>query len=336
MKDKRILFFAPNFFGYDLEIKKSLEKMGAVVDFYDDRPANSVFYKVLIRLSPRMASRKIHRYFNNIIEQNKNTKYDYIFFIKCESALEKDLFNLHEKFGEAKFILYLYDSIKNIRYFDMKKKYFDEIYSFDLGDVKKTKDMKFLPLFYLDCYKKDETEEYKYDLSFIGTAHSDRPKIINCLRKQLVRDERTYFFQLYVPSKVIFYIKKFIYKDFRELYECGHITLEKIPTKVVIDIIKVSNVILDVQHPRQTGLTIRTIELLGMNKKIATTNENIKEYDFYDNQNIMIIDRNLPSIDDVLFMKKFKTIPNEIYESYSIHTWIERIFSFINKGENDG
>ena len=42
---------------------------------------------------------------------------------------------------------------------------------------------------------------------------------------------------------------------------------------------------------------MRTIEIaLGMRKKSITTNLDIKEYDFYDKNNILIIDRKNPII----------------------------------------
>lgn len=330
MKNKRILFFAPNFFGYELQIKKKLENLGASVDFYDDRPSNSTFYKILIRLNPKFLEHHIHNYFTKIIEQNREKKYDYVFFIKCESALENDLDILRKTYPNAMFILYLYDSIKNIKYFDMKKRYFDEIYSFDLEDVKHDQKLKFLPLFYLDCYKKNDKRKedlkYSYDLSFIGTAHSDRPHIINQIRKDLINNGKTFYFRLYVPSRLIYLVKKFVNKDFRELDKNGHVTLNKISSELVSKIIDESNAVLDIQHPNQSGLTMRTIELLGMRKKIITTNYHIQKYDFFNLNNIAVIERESPLLDKSFFDNKYKQLDYEIYEKYSIESWVKCIF----------
>lgn len=333
MKNKRILFFAPNFFGYELAIKKELEKLGAIVDFYDDRPSNSVMSKLLIRINPKFARNSIHKYFEKIIKENKNHIYDYVFFIKCEAALEKDLRHLKKTFGNAEFILYLYDSLSNIKYYDMKKKYFDKIFSFDMENVAKNKEMSFRPLFYLDEYKKNTIfGKCKYDLAFIGTAHSDRPKVINKLRKKMEEMGCTCYFRLYVPSKLVFIIKRLCNKNFRELDNNNCITLQKVSAKEVSDIVNNSNVILDIQHPKQSGLTIRTIELLGMNKKMITTNYYIRNYEFYDSNNIAIIDRKKPKINNVFFSTQYMIIQKEIYEYYSIHSWITEIFN-IDKEE---
>lgn len=328
MKDKRVLFFAPDFFGYELQIKNKLENLGAIVDFYDDRASKTTLYKILIRLNPKFLKHYTHSYFLKIISNNKNKNYDYVFFIKCEAALENDLKTLKKVYSNAKFILYLYDSIKNIKFFDMKKIYFDEIYSFDLNDVKNINDLKLLPLFYLDCYKAKENESaiYKYDLSFIGTAHSDRPYIINQIRKELIQCNRQYYFMLYVQSKLIYFIKKMISSDFRELDTHGHITLKKMNGSEVSEIIAKSKTVLDIQHPRQTGLTMRTIELIGMKKKMITTNHHIKEYSFFNKNNIQIIDRKNIEIFPNFFDCKYKQLDKNIYDKYSLDSWIKEIF----------
>lgn len=329
MKNKRILFFAPNFFGYELEIKKKLEAMGAIVDFYDDRPSNSTLNKTLIRLNPYLIKKKTHQYFLDIIKSNQNNEYDYVFFIKCEAALKNDLQLLKQSFPKAIFILYLYDSLSNIKYFNEKKNYFEQIFSFDLKDAELNPELNFLPLFYLDAYKQnaDTNENYQYDLSFIGTAHSDRPKIINLLRRELEKDNKSYYFMLYVPSKIILLAKRLTSSHIRALYRTGHITLQKIEASKVSQVIKNSQCILDIQHPYQTGLTMRTIELLGMNKKFMTTNNHIKEYNFYDPNNIIIINRNNPHFNSELLTKRYKEVPYKVYEAYYIDNWISKLFN---------
>lgn len=328
MKSKRILFFAPNFFNYEIEIKNKLEALGFIVDLYDDRPSNSFLIKALIRINPKLIHRKIRKYFSSILSSNE-FMYDYIFFIKCEAALEQDLLCLKKKYPKAKMILYLYDSVNNIKYFEKKAKYFDQVYSFDLEDVKKRKGIKFLPLFYIDEYTsvKDILNTNKYAISFIGTAHSDRARIINKLRKELEKKHLMYYFKLYVPSYWIFYIKKIFNKDFRELNANGCITCQKLSTAVINSILDDSEIILDIHHPKQSGLTMRTIELIGKKKKILTTNEHIQEYDFYCKNNIFLLNRNDILFDFDKYMNKYIPIPEEIYKKYSLDSWIKEIFN---------
>jgi hypothetical protein len=69
--DKKILLFAPEFFGYDKEIKKKLEAFGAEVDLYNERPSSNFFIKATIRVYKKLISYYTENYFNTIIKLNK-------------------------------------------------------------------------------------------------------------------------------------------------------------------------------------------------------------------------------------------------------------------------
>ena len=50
LQSKKILLFSVSFFNYEKIIAERLKELGADVDFYDERPSNSIFVKGLIRL----------------------------------------------------------------------------------------------------------------------------------------------------------------------------------------------------------------------------------------------------------------------------------------------
>jgi len=108
LENKNILFFAPDFFGYDLEIKKKLEELGSNVDLYNERPSTNTFIKAIIRIKKNLIKFQIERYFDQIIEENSKKNYDYIFVIKGEVFNQKIIFKLKQKFPRAKIILYLF------------------------------------------------------------------------------------------------------------------------------------------------------------------------------------------------------------------------------------
>ena len=83
---------------------------------------------------------------------------------------------------------------------------------------------------------------------------------------------------------------------------------------------------LDVEGPGQTGLTMRTIEVLGAKRKLITTNKTVRHYDFFNEKNILIVDRQNPKIDLELINEPFIEIDPDIYEHYSIEAWIEDLF----------
>ena len=94
----------------------------------------------------------------------------------------------------------------------------------------------------------------------------------------------------------------------------------------VASIMRRSKCVLDIQHPDQTGLTMRTIETVGSKKKIITTNKDIINYDFYDPSNILIIDRNNPQINREFIRGPFHGISESIRYKYTLAGWLEEIF----------
>ncbi len=93
-----------------------------------------------------------------------------------------------------------------------------------------------------------------------------------------------------------------------------------------------TKVILDLPHPLQNGLTMRTIEAIGANKKLITTNEDIKNYDFYDEDNICILDKENITIEKDFFEKPYKKISKDIKNKYSLDSWIEDVFINVQRG----
>ncbi|MDF2820343.1 MAG: hypothetical protein K0R15_784 [Clostridiales bacterium] len=330
LKNKNILFFAPVFFGYEKKMKEKMEELGAIVDFYDERSVSKPLEKKLMRIAPKIFDKKTDAYYNRIIEENTEKKYDYVLFIKCESASESQLALLKKKYTKAKFILYLYDSVENIRGIDKKFVYFDKVLSFDPRDSEKFDCMKFRPLFYLDCYRKNKIKEnYIYDLCFIGTVHSDRYNILNRVRNYCKNNNRSFYLYMFIQNKWVFIINKYITKSFRKS-ELNEFKLDKLSSDEISEIINNSNIIVDIQHPKQKGLTMRTIEIIGMNKKLITTNSEIVNYDFYNENNILVIQRDEFAIPQQFIDMKYEAINEETYEKYSIGSWVRDLFDFVN------
>jgi hypothetical protein len=88
--------------------------------------------------------------------------------------------------------------------------------------------------------------------------------------------------------------------------------------------------ILDIEHPRQTGLTMRTFEAMGAGKKLVTTNERVKNTDFYNSENILVIERDsVPSIPSSFFLTPYVPPSDSILKKYSINGWLDDVVSSI-------
>lgn len=324
---KKILFFSPAFFRYESMIADKMREMGAEVDMYDVRSVTSAMDRALLKISPAIFKRRSQKYYEDIIEENKNKSYDYILIVKCDMTPVSILEKFRTVFPEAKLCLNLWDSVENIPGVTEKFKYFDTLHSFDFNDCEKYPVLKFRPLFFGDQFRKEEHEgNYKYDICFCGTIHSDRYAVIKQVQKIAKEKGLKCFWFLYLQSKFIYIFYKATKKEFRGVEE-STFSYDKMSAAEIAKVVDESRIILDVQHPKQTGLTMRTIEMIGMNKKLITTNESIRRYDFFYADNVAVVDRNEVRIPEGFINAPYHALPKEIYERYSLKSWILEVLS---------
>lgn len=323
---KKILFFSPSFFGYENRIKEKLILLGAKVDLFDLRYSNLTIDKILMRKFPKVVSKKTHRYHENILHSVGND-YDYVFVIKGELLDEYIMKKMKEKYSGATFILYLYDSILNLRNFSRIEKYFDLKFSFDRSDCLKTDGFIFRPLFYLDEYTRSEivNKDSMYDISFIGTIHSDRLRIIKMVDEEISKYSLKSYFYMYLQSRILYYGYCLVSRQFRN-EKASNFKYLPLPHLEISRVIEMSKCILDIHHPKQSGLTMRTIEMLGMKKKLITTNKDIINYDFYNPSNILVVNREKIEIKHDFFLTPFVDIDDSIYKKYCLENWLHDIF----------
>ena len=323
IKGKKILFFAPAFFNYEKMIADKMREMGAEVDMYDVRSVSSAFHRALLKIHPAIFHAHSKRYYQSIIEQNRGKNYDYILIIKCDMTPIGILKQFRREFPGAKICLYLYDSIKNIPRIRAKFPYFDALHSFDSKDCKRIPELKLRPLFFADEFRTRQCgkPDYQYDISFLGTIHSDRFKLVRQIQELAAKHDLKCYWFLYLQSHFMYRIYKVLKKEFKGVPE-STFAFDKMSASAIAEIVEKSRIILDIQHPKQTGLTMRTIEMIGMNKKIITTNPAVREYDFYNPNNIAVVDRNDIRIDLEFLKSDYCPIPDDIYEKYSLRSWV--------------
>lgn len=326
LKEKNILIISIKFFNYENLIKKQLETMGAHVDLYDERPSNSFFSKAIIRIKKELYSVKINQHFKKITEEIKNKKYDYFLLIKGEATPKFFLDFLKSNNPDIQLIFYTYDSFKNNSNGLEISNYFNTKFTFDSQDAIQYK-MGFRPLFFAEDYGRLNctTKVFLNDLAFIGTAHSDRYSISEKAKMWCEKQTLNMFTFYFSPSKILFKFKKLADKEFKNFDE-KKISFKSLTHKEIVDIYENTKVILDINHPGQNGLTMRTFETLGAGRKLITTNPKVKIYPFYDSQNIYIIERGNIQFEEDFFKTDFKEMSSEIRESMSLKGWVQEVF----------
>jgi hypothetical protein len=329
MRGKSVLLISPRTFGYERAITKALESNGASVRFIDERPANDLFTKGLIRINADLIRKRIERYYRRELDGIPgNARIDQVLLISPEAVNESVATAVKRRFPGAEMILYMWDALRNKTGTDNRRllPYFDRVLSFDRGDCAEFPKMKFRPLFFLPEFEEiPRVHNPRYDVSFIGTIHSDRYVICARLKELAARKGLNAFFYMYIHDKRLYCYAKLTNPGMRG-GRVSEFAFSPMPMPKVLEAIRDSRCLIDIQHPKQTGLTMRTIESLGARRKLITTNRSIREYDFYSETNISVIDRENVDFSAEFVLSDQKTVDRAVYGKYSIKGWMRDVF----------
>lgn len=328
LKDKRVLFISVKFFSLEKKIEECLINNGALVDYYDERPTNNSIVKAVIRFKKGLIEGRIRKYYLNILNNIASVDYDYLLVNKGESVPAFFLEEFIKINPKSKRIYYNWDSFKNNKYSLENLKYFNCKFSFDPYDCKEY-DLKFRPLFFIDEFKKIRYSKRNKDfhLLSISTVHSDRYDITKKIKEWCEKKELKHYVFFYIQAFWYYIFRKLFDKNFKNV-ELKNISFKGLSFENICSLYESSKVILDINHLDQKGLTIRTFEAIGAEKKIITTNKEILKYSFYNPKNIIVIDRDDPSLGLRLdfFNDDYEPLPEDLYDSLSINGWLKSLF----------
>jgi hypothetical protein len=306
-----IILIAPKYYNYHQLIIDNLIGKGHSVDFIEDK--NSGFLYTLSTKSKYLLDRYKLNYKNEVLAKLEAKSYDYMIVIGGKT-LGTDFWNYVGSNFSFKKILYQWDSLKNFDYRTMIP-VFDSVMTFDSVDAKSL-NIKYLPLFYKEGAKAKSAEDI--DLLFIGTWHSDRIDILNEIALFAKANNLRYYFKIYYPYYMYLYLVYFK----KRLKPSKFFIFKTVPLKQMNHLYQRSKCIVDINHPSQTGLTMRTIETIGEGKKLITTNTYVEQEEFYDEKMIQIIGRKGIVIKDDFFKTEgqYKNI-----ERLEISNWVEQL-----------
>ena len=322
----KVLFFALS--GYSNGIVKAMQKIGLEVDYFNDKPNDGVVCKTLGRYKVPMYQKVLEKYYTGIVETIKDKEYDYILIIRGEYTPINSLKLLKKTFPKAKLILYMWDSILNNKKIEIKWLYFDRVITFDKKDYLDFQEqLEFLPLFYYEDFLPPKTAtEMEYDIGFIGTGHGDRVQIMGEVQRQCEEQGLKIYSFMYLPHKLVYLYNKVTNPAFKKA-KMSDFSYEKLPFEKVYEIYDKSKTVLDIESITQTGLTMRTLEIIGLHKKLITTNPDIVNYDFYNENNIQMIDRKHPKVDTEFINREYLELDEPIYKKYSLENWLKTVLS---------
>jgi len=281
-----------------------------VVDILPDRPFENAFFKAVMRVRPDFGGHKASdRFFAAHLKKLDCSAYSIILVIQGEGVTPTTLATLRSNYPSAKLVFYTWDSIENKPLFVRNLRFYDRCSTFDPMDAKKF-GMLFRPLFYSQKFEQMANTESTYDLSFIGTIHSDRYHIVKSLMGQLPPEARSYAY-LYLQAPWMYDLRRLLTDTLHgaKRHEFRYVPLSKDQVHAVFF---GSRAVIDIEHPKQRGATMRTFESIGSQRKMITTNQSLQEHDFYDSRNIRIINRQAPILDMAFLKEPYVELPKYI------------------------
>ncbi len=318
----KALFIGPKFYGYELEICKKLQDRGYEVDFYPERndKLNSFVHFVGKFFNKAI---KLHRLYEVIIKRHiGDKKYDLFLLIRGENISCKFINDLISNSIDLNgtTVYYTWDSINNLTNAKNIYHLFQRSYTFDFYDSEKLKGLGFLPLFYIDSYKNlSGIDEVEWDISIIASYSDERYEYV----KSFVDNGYKVFHNLYL--KPYLYFKQMLFNPAFRKRNKEFISTRSLSVDEIKHVYSRTKAVLDIPNTKQTGLSLRTFECLGCSKKMITTNKDVVKYDFFNKDNIFLLNAyNMSDINEWL-TKEYRILKYEIVRNYNIDTWLDKL-----------
>lgn len=322
---KSIILYVPSYFhGFREIIEENLEQMGFEVYSIKDAPHKYKLrgvLKPLIRVLRRvfLRDRNYKNYLNEIRLEKLITEQlrivevaDFALIFRPDELSIKSLDEIKRK--TKAMYAYQWDGFSRFPRIYERLIFFKKIYSIDANDTKSGENVYAGTNFYFDSKSpvnlnasgpKDNVAYY------IGVYNKQRVKSLRQIRNQLAQLKiKTEIYILngpiIMPSWIIRLKKAKIYRE-------------------VLKDVKSSDVVIDIDlRGTHDALTFRIFEAIGYEKKLITTNELVKDYDFYNPSNIFLFNESLDGLKSFL-NKPMVPLDPEIVRKYSFSEWVKRI-----------
>lgn len=270
----RIALIGPSFFSYVDSIRSKIADRGFDVEFFDEKHSNSLLVKVAYRLGIyKVGNNGARDYLNSLTEKLSASRFDDVLLINVESPNREFILRLVE--AGLRVHIYMWDSAINkpgfLEYIDLLQ----GKASFDPDDCDRL-GLKYIPLFAEDVFSAKvlpnqlQQKNTNCDISFCGTLHSNRAKLISRLESFAKKNNLKIIMFLYFHAKWMFILKSiFSSSNFKFVSRISSKAFSKIQ---ISDLFKSSKFVIDIPHPKQAGLTARTFEVLRSGSRLITFN----------------------------------------------------------------
>jgi hypothetical protein len=296
------------FYNFEV-IDISYDEHGFKIKSFKDKLIHA-FRKIMLKDYDYKSQLKIKNYENEILNKlnNIDNQADFSLIIRSDIYPISIIKKIKNK--TKKMVGYQWDGLHRFPAIYKHTPFYDKFFVFDSNDLSYP-NVHLTTNFYFD-YDVETKFEIKQDFFFIGTYMEKRMPKINQLLKVLDNLNMTYQVKLLTNSSINLDNKKI------------EVTNEIVNYNNYIEVLKSSKICLDFLNETHRGLSFRTFEALCYDKKLITNNISIKDYDFYNPNNIFIWDNNDEDLNSFLSLP-YQTINPNIKQKYSFGKWIENI-----------
>lgn len=315
MGKRKILIVSPRAFGYIEYLYEELKK--------HEKLEVSIVY--LEFLGYKNGYQKIHNFLSKLFI-GINLKKNY-FFLKSEIkdlGFQDEIFIIRPDFltnsflkaikkNTKKFTAYYWDSAQRVERKKEIIQYFDKIYSFDKIDVKQY-NFEFITNYIFETSTINENPEYLF-FNISGNDDDYRFGQLEDFGKYLKANDWSLKFISFHPK---------LEKANRGIID---VVDEIIYVNEVVELIKKAKILVEFQRKQQIGLSFRIFESLGLQKKLITNNTDIVNYDFYNPQNILVVDADNPIVPESFVISPYVKIDEAILEKYKLENWVKHVFN---------
>ncbi|WP_394759396.1 hypothetical protein [Flavobacterium sp.] len=272
--------------------------------------------KIFIGKNPKIQKRQ--EYILNQLE--KKGFQDQILVINPETI---DLENhLKIKKYTSKYIAYLYDSVERNPVNHLLNGVFDEIYSFDKKDISNYNFKETTNYNYISKTPIASANKIKNEILYIASFDNRLDKIKQ-LKSLFEKINRTYRFIIVGKKTTLYKIKNLFSTQSKNL----DLRRKRINQTELKKLYSETKIVLDIVRDNQIGLSFRVFEAMAYQKKIITNNKSIMEYDFYNPNNILVLQNKTYEFESSFFETAYQPIAKEIYDKYTVQSWVKKIFN---------
>lgn len=319
----RVLVVSPAFFGYESAIVGEFRDQGHETVFLDERPSNSAIARAIVRVFPFLVKKQVERHFRQALEALGDKPVDGVLVIKGEVTPEWFLAEVVRRSPGATFVYYTFDALSNTPQGARHFPHFDRRFSFDPADVAANPDFELKELFFAPAYRPS-TRERDLDLSFVGTLHGDRYAFTQAVAAAVPSERRRLFY--YMAARWYFLLRKMTSRAVRDV-PSDEVSFTPLSRAEVVEIAQRSRTVIDLQRAGQTGLTMRTFEVLAAGAAIITANESIREAEFFSPDRVLVVPRDPAKVDPgevaafIARQPATGTAP-EAFDKHSLRAWV--------------